>query len=73
MVSWEDGSDVEVYGAEAVSTSGNQAHNCTSRGSTCRFSALDCGETYNFSVRAYGQGCSSQASSVVSVQTGLPH
>lgn len=72
-MSWEDRSDVELYGAEAVKTSGNQVHNCTSTGSTCQVSALDCGETYNFTVRAYSQGCSSQASSIVSIQTGVPY
>lgn len=70
VLSWEKRSDVELYIARAVKTSGNQVLNCTSKDSTCLFSALDCGETYNFTVTAYGQGCSSQASSTVSIQTG---
>ncbi|KAE8290995.1 Fibronectin type III domain-containing protein 7 Precursor [Larimichthys crocea] len=31
--------------------------------------SLDCGETYNFTVTAYSQGCWSQASNTVSIQT----
>lgn len=73
VVSWEDRSDVELYAAEAVKTSGNQLHNCTSAGSTCQLSALDCGETYNVTVVASSQGCSSQASSIVSLHTGESH
>ncbi|KAI9522306.1 hypothetical protein NQZ68_037786, partial [Dissostichus eleginoides] len=33
------------------------------------FASLDCGETYNFTVTADSQGCRSQASSTVSIQT----
>lgn len=73
VVSWEDRFDVELYAAKAVKTSGSQVHNCTSAGSTCQFSALDCGETYNVTVVAYSQGCSSQASSIVSFHTGVSH
>lgn len=44
--------------------------NCNSTGSTCQFPGLDCGETYNLTVTAYLQGCSSQASSTVFIRTG---
>ncbi|XP_029687008.1 fibronectin-like [Takifugu rubripes] len=65
VLSWEERADVELYRGRAVKTSGSEVHNCTSTGSTCQFSSLDCGETYNFTVTAYSQGCSSQASSTL--------
>lgn len=73
VVSWEERSDVELYRARAVTASGNQVHNCSSVGSTCQLSALDCGEMYNVTVTAYSQGCSSQASSTVFIHTGTLH
>ena len=69
-LSWEERSDVELYRARAIKASGGAEQECNSTGSTCQFPGLDCGETYNFTVTAYSQGCSSQASSTVFIQTG---
>ncbi|XP_033507400.2 uncharacterized protein LOC117272533 [Epinephelus lanceolatus] len=69
ILSWEERSDVELYVASATKTSGGQVQTCNSTGSTCQFASLDCGETYNFTVKAHSQGCCSQASSSVSIQT----
>ncbi|XP_037642392.1 tenascin-N-like [Sebastes umbrosus] len=68
-LSWEERSDVELYVASAIKTSGGEVKTCNSTGSTCQFASLDCGETYNFTVTAHSQGCRSQASSTVSIQT----
>ncbi|KAK5888908.1 hypothetical protein CesoFtcFv8_014958 [Champsocephalus esox] len=68
-LSWEERSDAELYVANAIKTSGGPVQTCNSTGSTCQFASLDCGETYNFTVTADSQGCRSQASSTVSIQT----
>ncbi|KAK5919428.1 hypothetical protein CgunFtcFv8_023324 [Champsocephalus gunnari] len=69
VLSWEERSDAELYVANAIKTSGGPVQTCNSTGSTCQFASLDCGETYNFTVTADSQGCRSQASSTVSIQT----
>lgn len=70
VLSWEERSDVELYKASAIKTSGGEVQKCNSTGSTCQFPGLDCGETYNFTITAHSQGCSSQSSSTVFIQTG---
>ncbi|XP_071348392.1 LOW QUALITY PROTEIN: pneumococcal serine-rich repeat protein-like [Trachinotus anak] len=69
VVSWEERSDVELYMATAIKASGGEGDKCNSTGSTCQFPSLACGEMYNFTVTAHSQGCYSQASSTVSIQT----
>ncbi|KAM4552488.1 fibronectin-like isoform 2-T2 [Odontesthes bonariensis] len=68
-LSWEEKSEVELYTASAIKASGGQEKKCNSTGSTCQFPGLDCGEMYNLSVKAHIQGCWSQASSTVYIQT----
>lgn len=70
VLSWEERSDVELYVASAIKTSGGEVQECNSTGSTCQFPSLDCGETYKFTVTAHSQGCCSPASSAVFIQTG---
>lgn len=70
VLSWEVRSDVDLYAASAIKESGGEVHECNSTGSTCQFSSLDCGQTYNFTVTAHSQDCYSQASSAVFIQTG---
>ncbi|XP_018532382.1 mucin-4 isoform X2 [Lates calcarifer] len=69
VLSWEERPDVELYVATAIKASGGEVKRCNSTGSTCQFPSLACGETYNFTIRAHSQGCSSQASNSVSIQT----
>nr|XP_019957336.1 PREDICTED: fibronectin-like [Paralichthys olivaceus] len=69
VLSWEEDSDVDLYTATAIKASGGEVKKCNSTGSTCHFNSLACGETYNFSVTAHSQGCCSQASGTVSIQT----
>lgn len=71
VLSWEEKSEVELYVASATKDSGGEVLQCNSTGSTCDFPGLACGETYNFTVTAHSQGCSSQASSAVSITTGI--
>lgn len=69
-MSWEESADVDLYMASATRRSGVEVLSCNSTNATCQFPGLDCGETYNFTVTAFSQGCSSPASHSVSIQTG---
>lgn len=70
VLSWQPRSDVELYEASAVKTSGGGVLTCNATGATCPFAGLECGEMYNFTVRAQRAGCCSQASTAVLIQTG---
>ncbi|XP_071342815.1 uncharacterized protein [Trachinotus anak] len=65
---WEEREGVELYLATATCSMGATLQ-CNSTNSTCQFSNLNCGETYEFSVTAYGNKCYSEASSTVEIQT----
>lgn len=70
---WEEREGVEFYLAYSSSSLGLVLL-CNSTNSTCQFSDLHCGETYEFSVTAYSNGCYSEASSIVEIQAGMaPH
>ncbi|TNN67818.1 Fibronectin type III domain-containing protein 7 [Liparis tanakae] len=69
VLSWEERSDVELYVARAVKTSGGEVRTCNSTGATCPFAGLECGETHNVSVTACSRGCCSRASSTALIQT----
>ena len=66
---WEEREGVELYMATATCSSGMTLQ-CNSTNSTCQFSNLRCGETYEFSVTAYSKMCYSEVSSTVEIQTG---
>lgn len=68
---WEEQEGVELYVATA--TYGMGTTQCNSTNSTCKFHSLKCGETYQFSVTAHSQGCHSDVSSTVEIQTGRMH
>uniref|UniRef100_A0A3B4UUE8 Fibronectin type-III domain-containing protein n=1 Tax=Seriola dumerili TaxID=41447 RepID=A0A3B4UUE8_SERDU len=65
---WEEKEGVELYLATATCSMGKTLQ-CNSTNSTCQFSNLNCGETYEFSVTAYSNMCYSEASSTVEIQT----
>ncbi|XP_045905931.1 receptor-type tyrosine-protein phosphatase beta [Micropterus dolomieu] len=65
---WEERQGVELYMATATCNMGKTLK-CNSTNSTCQFSNLSCGRTYNFSVTAYGNMCYSEVSSTVEIQT----
>ncbi|XP_061739473.1 uncharacterized protein LOC133540674 [Nerophis ophidion] len=67
-VHWEYSLDAGLYVAMATSSMG-RSHQCNSTNSSCKFSDLDCGETYTFYVTAVGNVCHSENSSVVYIQT----
>lgn len=67
---WEEKEGVELYMSTATSSVGKTLH-CNSTNSTCQFSNLHCGETYEFSVTAYSNMCHSEASNSVEIQTGM--
>ncbi|XP_059196342.1 uncharacterized protein LOC131977156 [Centropristis striata] len=66
---WEENERVELYMATATCSRGMTLQ-CNSTNSTCQFSNLYCGETYEFSVTAYSYMCYSEISSTVEIQTG---
>lgn len=66
---WEETEGVALYVATATCSMG-VAQQCNSTNSTCDFSNLKCGETYEFSVTAYSNMCYSEVSSSVEIQTG---
>ncbi|XP_074491158.1 uncharacterized protein fndc7b [Sebastes fasciatus] len=66
---WEEREGVELYMATATCSMG-MILQCNSTNSTCQFSNLYCGETYQFSVTAYSYMCYSEISSTVEIQTG---
>ncbi|KAL7397583.1 hypothetical protein ABVT39_024505 [Epinephelus coioides] len=65
---WEEREEVELYMATATCSMGMTLW-CNSTNSTCQFSNLHCGETYEFSVTAYSNMCYSEISSTVEIQT----
>ncbi|XP_067331701.1 fibronectin-like [Channa argus] len=69
VLSWEQRSNVDLYEATAIKVSVGEVKKCNSTNSTCQFSGLDCGETYNFTVTAHIQGSCSQNSDTVSTET----
>ncbi|XP_061884565.1 uncharacterized protein LOC133635404 [Entelurus aequoreus] len=67
-VHWEGSHDVGLYMAMATSSVG-RSHQCNSTNSSCKFSDLDCGETYTFYVTAVSNMCRSENSSIVYIRT----
>lgn len=67
---WEESERVELYVATATYSMGKTLQ-CNSTNSTCQFSNLKCGKTYEFSVTAYSSMCYSEISSTVEIQTGM--
>lgn len=67
---WEGIEGVELYVATASYSMG-EIQQCNSTNSTCKFSSLQCGKTYEFSVSAYSSMCFSEVSSTVEIQTGM--
>ncbi|XP_047442067.1 uncharacterized protein LOC125008801 [Mugil cephalus] len=65
---WEEEEGVELYMATATCSMGMTVE-CNSTNSTCRFSNLQCGKTYELSVAAYSNMCYSEISSTVEIQT----
>ncbi|XP_074523504.1 uncharacterized protein fndc7b [Halichoeres trimaculatus] len=68
ILHWEEKDEVELYMATANSSMGITLQ-CNSTNSTCQFSNLQCGETYEFSVAAYNGMCYSEISSSVEIKT----
>ncbi|XP_056304665.1 uncharacterized protein LOC130216807 [Danio aesculapii] len=69
ILSWQPGTGALQYTATAVAESG-QNISCQSNNTNCELTGLACGETYNVTVLAKGQTCSSVASMSGSLKTG---
>lgn len=69
ILSWQPGTGALQYTATAVAESG-QNISCQSNNTNCELTGLACGETYNITVLAKGQTCSSVASMSGGLKTG---
>ncbi|XP_012990390.2 uncharacterized protein LOC105029012 isoform X2 [Esox lucius] len=68
-LSWVQSEGVTFYMASANARPGGPTRYCNSTGTSCQFPALDCGETYSFTVMAHSSLCQSPLSSTVQIQT----
>lgn len=66
---WEAVEGVELY-VTTAKYSMEEILLCNSTNSTCNFSNLQCGKSYELSVSAYNDMCYSEVSSSVEIQTG---
>lgn len=60
VLSWQPGGGAMQYTATALSQSGHTL-SCESNETSCELADLVCGESYNITVLAQGQTCSSSA------------
>ncbi|RVE73628.1 hypothetical protein OJAV_G00033020 [Oryzias javanicus] len=58
-VSWTPGRGILYYVAEAKPFNSIQPQQCSSNGTSCNISSLQCGETYSVSVTGQGENCPS--------------
>ncbi|XP_056116347.1 uncharacterized protein fndc7rs1 isoform X2 [Rhinichthys klamathensis goyatoka] len=68
QVSWQSSNGAQIYYAQAKST--DKVLGCNSTSTSCVIAAIGCGQTYNITVAAEGNGCSSN--SVTSQVTAAP-
>ncbi|XP_067303573.1 fibronectin [Pseudorasbora parva] len=68
-LSWQPGTGALQYMATAVSDSGH-TRSCESNDTNCELTELACGESYNITVLAEGQTCSSTATMAGHLMTG---
>ncbi|XP_055044899.2 uncharacterized protein fndc7b [Misgurnus anguillicaudatus] len=69
VLSWQSGTGAVQYTATALSQSGD-ALSCESNETNCELTGLACGESYNITVLAQGQSCSSSAAMTGHLRTG---
>nr|XP_020471689.1 fibronectin type III domain-containing protein 7-like [Monopterus albus]XP_020471690.1 fibronectin type III domain-containing protein 7-like [Monopterus albus] len=70
-VSWISSAVALNYHVTAVPLAGNTSSlSCQTNSSSCSVSGLQCGQTYNVSVKACSAGCSGVSSTPQTVQTG---
>ncbi|XP_071200535.1 mucin-3B [Salvelinus alpinus] len=68
-LSWEQREGLQFYVASATSRAGGSTGSCNTGSSSCQFPALDCGETYSFTVTAHSSLCQSELSNTVEIKT----
>lgn len=69
VLSWQPGTGAMQYTATGESESGHLL-SCESNDSNCELTGLACGESYNITVLAEGQTCSSTATMSGDLKTG---
>jgi len=68
-LSWQPGTGAMQYMSTAVGESGHEL-TCESNNTNCELTGLACGESYNVTVLAEGQTCSSVATMREQLKTG---
>ena len=68
-VSWQPSVGAVSYAAELTASSGH-TRRCTANHTNCQLSPLQCGEEYNVTVTARGDGCNSTAQMAGHLATG---
>ncbi|XP_039513478.1 uncharacterized protein fndc7rs1 [Pimephales promelas] len=68
QVSWQSSNGAQIYYAQAKST--DKVLACNSTSTSCVIAAIGCGQTYNITVSAEGNGC--RSNSVTSQVTAAP-
>ncbi len=69
VMSWDVREEADYYVARAVSAAG-EYQLCNSNNTVCSIPALDCGETFTFTVTAHRGHCQSDVSTPVYLTTG---
>jgi len=59
QVSWQSSNGAQIYYAQAKST--DKVLACNSTSTSCVIAAIGCGQTYNITVSAEGNGCRSNS------------
>lgn len=70
VVSWTTGIGILYYNATAQAFGSIDKQTCSTNGSSCNISSLQCGESYKVSVSGQGLYCSSPAQDWQRVNTG---
>lgn len=70
-VTWEGASGALYYRSVGVSQDGSHRVECNNTLTHCDLSDLQCGQTYNVSVFAVDESCSSAVSDKAYVKTGM--
>ncbi|XP_051515678.1 uncharacterized protein LOC127418869 [Myxocyprinus asiaticus] len=70
FVYWTAASHAELYIATAVGNEGH-THTCTTNGTSCNFTDLQCGENYTLTVVTVERGCQSEPSTPVILRSAI--
>lgn len=71
VVTWTPASRADLYVASTLPSAVNgRVYNCSSSGTSCSLTGLNCGDTVTISVVTVERGCQSQPSDQTTLKTG---